>query len=129
MSEIIHTIGYQRITPEILAGYVRKHRITVLVDVRSRPYGRRHEFNKKKLQALFSGIYAWKGDVLGGFEGDLTDEGIALLKQGHALGHRILLMCMEHDPDTCHRKYDIAKRLEPEGYQFNHIVHERGAKI
>ncbi len=118
---MIYSIGYQRLSLDALKGIMRKHRIDRLVDIRSKPYSRRAEFNKRNLMRLF-GNYVWRGDVLGGLHGPVSLLGIDWILKRQAEGLNLLIMCMEHNPDDCHRKYDIAKRLEPHGIKVQHII-------
>ena len=120
---MLYSIGYQKLQAGFeLAAVLTEHGIDNLLDVRSRPYGRKHEFNKKNLEAMLSlaGIaYFWCGKTLGGFS-QISESAIAGLAKWQA-DKTACLMCMEADPDRCHRKYDIAKRLSAYGVTVNHI--------
>jgi len=111
---MIYTIGYQKMsTPAALVALLKENGITTLVDVRSKPYSRKYAFNGKRLDPVLAqaGIkYIWGGKTLGGF-GEITDRAIGKLAEFQA-GKKMCLMCMEADPDKCHRKYEIAARLE-----------------
>ncbi|MFH0994059.1 MAG: DUF488 family protein [Pseudomonadota bacterium] len=65
---MIYSIGYQKKTLPELISILAAHKVTHLVDVRSKPYGRKVEFNKSKLEPalalvksiVFHGL-AWAG--------------------------------------------------------------------
>ena len=120
---LLYSIGYQYMKePAELVAALRRYEIGVLVDVRSKPYGRKYAFNRKALETLLpsAGIgYVWKGDVLGGFA-SISEEAI----KGLAAWQRdrvACLMCMEKDPDRCHRKNEIARRLLSYGVEVLHL--------
>lgn len=116
---MIYSIGYQKLTPADLKQIVQEKAVDVLLDCRSTPYGRRTEFNRKRLEAIFGSVYRFSGSTLGGFatieEPAIAD--LALLGQQK----RLLLLCMEDDPRTCHRHYEIAVRLHAYGLTVTHL--------
>jgi uncharacterized protein (DUF488 family) len=92
---------------------LKAHRVEVLIDVRSRPYGRIPVFNRNAMQRWLpaAGIgYVWKGDILGGFA-PIEEEAIKWLAD-FSHDRFVCIMCMEADPDKCHRKTEIARRLQ-----------------
>lgn len=114
----IYTIGYQGRSVEELQRIVAHYRIELLVDVRSKPYGRRVEFNKNALTAILP-CYRWMGDRLGGFS-EITDQAILDLAE-LVRNKRVLIMCMEQKPSECHRSTEIAARLLPLGIDAIHL--------
>ena len=120
---MLYSIGYQNIKNiGTLQNILQEKEIKILMDVRSRPYGRKALFNKKKLETSLpaSGIdYIWAGKTLGGFS-VINEEDIKKLAEWQK-GKVACLMCMEADPDRCHRKNEIAKRLKKYGVSLNHI--------
>ena len=119
----IYTIGYQRLTPVQLIGLLNEHGVELLIDVRSRPFSRVKGFNKKVVAAALeeAGIgYQWAGDHLGGFS-EIYEQAIAGLAET-ARRNTVCLMCMEADPDRCHRKTEIARRLSDYGISAHHIA-------
>ena len=121
---MIYTIGYQNLqTGEQLAKILQKNGITHLLDVRSRPYSRKPAFNKNRLEKVLpaNGIeYRWLGDKLGGFSA-IEEKHIKVL--AHWSRDRTgCLMCMEADPDKCHRKTEIARRLKEYCVIVDHIL-------
>ena len=119
---MICSIGYQKLDQNTLIEILKAHQVEVLVDVRSRPYGRITVFNRKAMERWLpaAGIdYLWKGDILGGFA-PIEEKAIEwLAKFGRE--RVVSIMCTEADPEKCHRKMEIGRRLE--GYRafVNHI--------
>ena len=107
---------------ETLQDILQEKGIIILLDVRSRPYGRKSSFNKKNLENSLpiAGIeYNWAGKTLGGFS-EIDEDDIKKLAIWQK-GRIACLMCMEADPDRCHRKNEIARRLKKYGVSVNHI--------
>jgi len=117
---MIYTIGYQKLTVERLVRVMDENKIAVLADVRSIPYGRRHEFNRKNLEKILGPRYAWLGDVLGGKFGPAKPQGLDKLT-ALAAQFPVLVLCMEHNPCDCHRFRDIGVRLLEKGIDAVHI--------
>lgn len=121
---MLYSIGYQHIKGvDDLVKILHKNKIQDLVDIRSKPYSRKAAFNKNNLNKNLSkaGIrFWWFGDTLGGFsEIDEADiKKLAFWQQDKVA----CLMCMEADPDRCHRKIEIAKRLKKYGVSVDHII-------
>lgn len=134
---MIYSIGYQAFqkdpqAPREFIERLRAHNIGTLIDVRSRPYGRCAAFNKDRLEGVLKGSgihYIWRGDILGGFApiGDPAIKWLADMANDDAnrlnepVQREICIMCMEADPDKCHRKIEIARRLEESGTNVEHI--------
>ncbi len=120
---MLYSIGYQNLNNvEMLQNILQEKGIKILLDVRSRPYGRKSSFNKKNLETSLPAIgieYNWAGKTLGGFS-EIDEDDIIRLADWQK-GRVACLMCMEADPDRCHRKNDIAKRLKKYGVSVNHI--------
>jgi hypothetical protein len=120
---MIYTIGYQFMQVSQLAA-IREVIHATIIDVRSVPYSRipeKQEFNRNRLRETFPGVYPWKGDILGGKEGPATERGIEYLLGKERKGCRLLLLCVEQDPLTCHRYYDISLRLLGRGVDAIHL--------
>jgi len=120
---VIYTIGYQGLTPARFIGLLKEHSVNLLLDVRSRPYSRMKGFSKNAVAASLREAdigYRWAGDRLGGFSG-ISEPAIAGLAET-AERNTVCLMCMEVDPDKCHRKTEIARRLSDYGVSAHHIV-------
>jgi len=73
---LIHTIGHSNHTIAAFVDLLRRHEITLVVDVRSQPYSRwAHQFNREILARDLqdAGItYCFMGDALGGRPADQT---------------------------------------------------------
>ena len=121
---MLYTIGYQNLkNADELIRILKEKGIQRLVDVRSKPIGRNASFRKPhlKMACRKAGIvYHWKGATLGGF-GDISASAIFELFAWQQ-DKRACLMCMEADPDQCHRSYEIAKRLHQKGLNVIHIL-------
>ena len=106
----------------MLQNILKEKGIKILLDVRSRPYGRMASFNKKILETSLQTAdfdYIWAGKTLGGFS-EINEDDIKKLAEWQK-GKIACLMCMEADPDRCHRKNEIARRLKKYGVSVNHI--------
>ncbi|MFP4195118.1 MAG: DUF488 family protein [Desulfobacterales bacterium] len=120
---MLYTIGYQKITVDQLIDILYGYGAEVLVDVRSKPYTSKPGFHRHELERLIpdKGVeYHWAGDRLGGFgeiKDDAVDELASLARQ-----KTVCIMCMEADPDKCHRKTVIARRLSDRGIEAVHIM-------
>ena len=122
---MIYSIGYQKLNVTDLQRIVREKEVNFLIDCRSIPYGRRSEFNRKRLEAIFGMSYLFRGDVLGGFN-PIDETAIHWLAESAETVH--LLLCMEEDPATCHRHYEIARRLHKYGITVTHLFRGREIK-
>jgi uncharacterized protein (DUF488 family) len=119
---VIYSIGYQKLDQQTLIEILKDHQVEVLVDVRSRPYGRKPVFNRNAMGRWLpaAGIeYLWKGDILGGFA-PIEEEAIEWLA-GFCRERIVCIMCMEADSERCHRKTKIGRRLKERGVSVDHI--------
>ena len=104
----IFNIGYQGSTGKNLIDTLKFAQVTLLVDLREKPYSRMPDFNQKRFKIALEkqGIkYKWMGKVLGGFTctKDMWLEGcdqLAIMSRSDT----IAIMCMEADVMKCHRK-------------------------
>lgn len=120
---MLYTLGYQKRTAEEFYGIIAAHNIGHVLDVRSKPNGRRPEFNPKRMAAEVP-KYTWLGKTCGGF-GVVTDQAIAdlaeTIRASESAGENTVLVCFERDHTECHRYYDLARRLEPLGITAHHL--------
>ena len=119
---MIYSIGYQKLDQKTLIEILKAHQVEILVDVRSRPYGRITIFNRNAMQRWLpeAGIdYLWKGDILGGFA-PIEEEAIKWLAD-FCRERIVCIMCMEADPERCHRKTKIGRRLKEREVSVDHI--------
>jgi len=148
MSEdlVIHTIGHSDNTTAAFVDLLRRHGITLAVDVRSQPYSRwTVQFNRETLVHDLdhddAGIaYRFMGDELGGRPTDpaLYDPGQErpdyqrverteayqagidrLLELART--ERVAVMCSEGDHRHCHRHLLVAQTLLERGVRVFHI--------
>ena len=112
---MIYTVGYKGKTLQQVVNIMDAHKIDVLVDVRSLPRSKYKEFNRAVLEWRLKQRYRWEGDRLGGLErvrSPFYEEGLEWIRNANMAGKNVLVMCMEEDPDKCHRKKWIATDLE-----------------
>jgi ATP-dependent DNA helicase RecQ len=139
----IYTIGYGKREIDDFLRVLQAHAIKFLIDVRSSPYSKyKPEFSKQPLVDILkqNGIqYVFMGDTLGGrpkdpacYTADKIDyakvaqqpffqAGIQRLHNASQLGHRVVLMCAEGQPENCHRANLIGPRLINDGVDVRHI--------
>lgn len=110
---MIFTIGYQRLTLGDLQHIVTGLDAT-LIDVRGKPVSRKAAFNRGNLERAFGPRYQWHGDTLAGpWHGGTKPEGLRKAAKWATSKEPFLLMCMEHDPEECHRYQTICAELLP----------------
>ena len=136
-SPVVSTIGYQGRSIEDFIAALTAAAVNVVVDVRSKPISRRHEYSKKRLQEALesSGFTYWHVPELGmpiellpqrspkdgnvqileAYRDRISDTSEALDQLEIDARHQhICLLCYEADPHHCHRGV-IAEHLETEG--------------
>lgn len=113
---MLYTIGYAGLTPAGLEAMVDRLNVDVLVDVRARPASRKPGFSRKALEAQFGARYAWHGDTLGGpgGGGKVQPRGLTTIRKLLDQGKTVMIMCLEQQPETCHRHQHIAEALLPD---------------
>jgi uncharacterized protein (DUF488 family) len=139
----IYTIGHSNHDLQGFLDLLRRHRIEVLVDVRSQPYSAyATQFASAPLKEALghAGIrYLFLGRELGGRPDDpgcydpdgrvdygrvaatpLFQEGIARLQRG-IVQYRIALLCAEENPAGCHRRRLVGRVLGEAGVEVLHI--------
>lgn len=142
MNELF-TIGYAPHTLDSFLNILGKHKINALVDVRSSPYSQyKPEFNQEPLKEFLTKhkiAYVFLGDYCGArvedpscyvngkvdyrlvAENEKFKEGLERIKKGMK-SYRIVLMCAEKDPITCHRTILICRNLLSNKIQIKHIL-------
>lgn len=143
MSKAIYTIGHSTHSSEYFVQLLKKHSITAVCDVRSKPYSRMNpQFNRESLKETLasSGIkYVFLGKELGARTEDqscycngkvqyellakteLFKKGIDRVKKG-ADEYRVALMCAEKEPLDCHRTILVSRILSEDGVPVRHIL-------
>lgn len=131
----IFTIGYEDKSIEDFLARLKKHKITVLVDVREKPISRKKGFSKSRINEYLQSIgikyihvrelgspsrlreKLHKDNNLEYFfkeykkHLDTLDEIVDNLYQEVVSKNVICLMCMERDPLQCHRSL-VAKKIK-----------------
>jgi len=144
MNLVIHTVGHSDHTAEDFVDLLRRHGITLVVDVRSQPYSRwAHQFNRETLARDLqdAGIaYRFMGDALGGrpanptlYDPEQERPDYQRLEQTPAYqagidqlldlarAERVAVMCSEGDHRRCHRHLLITQTLLGRGVRVLHI--------
>lgn len=146
----IYTIGYGGRSIEEFIAVLAQYQIAYLVDVRSAPYSRhKPEFSKEALARTLQaqGIrYLFLGDALGGRPDDPTcyidgkvdyeevkrrpfyRQGIERLQRAFRQQQRVVLMCSEGKPESCHRSKLIGVSLAALDIPVVHIDETGAAK-
>jgi len=115
---MIYTIGYSnRALPEFTRE-LEKRDITRLVDVRSRPWSRNPQYNRKAMEQWSERLsihYCFEGEILGGDQSNnrelsLLAKTISRIAQA-SVSENIAVMCAEGDPAKCHRTWDVSVYL------------------
>ena len=140
----ILTVGHSNHSVEDLVALLHRHQVTVVADVRSVPYSRRHpQFSRRPIENSLAahGIrYAFLGAELGARTPDPScydDEGRVLFSRLAKTGaflrgiervlktaaeFRLALLCAERDPTGCHRTILVAPALTARGASITHIL-------
>jgi uncharacterized protein (DUF488 family) len=127
MSITIYTIGHSTTSLNVFFDTLKQHQITLLIDVRSKPFSRRvPAYNQPALRDACKHErvgYKWCGEALGGFgeiEQELFLEAVneLIIK---SVTHTLVIMCSEGDYKKCHRYQKITPELEKRGAIVSHI--------
>lgn len=132
------TIGHSTLDWASFAALLDRHEVGLVVDVRSRPRSRLEHFNKPELRFRTNGVgisYVHLGDELGGLSGNGAADYVAMAKSPHFLRGidrildlasrtRLVMMCEEHEPLTCHRCLLIGRHLASTGEEVTHILRD-----
>jgi uncharacterized protein (DUF488 family) len=138
----LHTIGHSNHPIERFLELLRRSKIEMVADVRSRPYFRFvPHFSREKLERLLDGAgigYLFLGRELGGkpprddparwpsdYQARIRDPGFEkgierLLETAGA--RRVALLCRERDPLDCHRLHLICRYVKPMVGPIRHIL-------
>ena len=145
------TVGHSNHSAAKFADLLKRHRIELLVDTRSRPYSKHApHFNVRGIEAILSrdGIgYLFLGRELGGrpeeekyydTEGRVDYalvgrsqpflDGISRLEQ-EIRTSTVVLLCSEEDPTLCHRRLLVGRALEERGVSLRHIRGDGSIRI
>ena len=142
---MLYTIGHSTHTAEALLELLKLHKISCVVDVRSKPFSRiAPQFNKDRISSFLNLngiIYMHLPDEFGARkisialldkEGKVDfekvrqtesfKEGIKRVKQGLEIGYSIALLCAEANPFDCHRFVMISYQFAKDGIDVYHIL-------
>jgi uncharacterized protein (DUF488 family) len=144
LASSIFSIGYGNRKVDRFLDLLIENKISIVVDIRSKPYSRfQPVYNKSRLAQVLQEVgisYLFKGEGLGGkpknemlyTNGRLNyglviatreyQNAISELIQIVSTGERACLLCCELNPDTCHRKNLVAESLRMKGIPVNHII-------
>lgn len=130
----IYTVGHSNHTIENFIQLLKKNGITLLVDVRSKPYSQyAPHFSKSALSQTIKneGLkYIFGGKVLGGLNeiSAFNVEFETKMKKILSLGQEatVAMMCSEGDPKKCHRAYKLSTWLLQNGVKVKHIMPKGG---
>jgi uncharacterized protein (DUF488 family) len=140
----VFTIGHSTQPVDRFIGLLKKHGITAVADVRSKPYSRMNpQFNREDLKKKLREAqikYVFLGKELGArsedqscycngqvqydllAQTDLFKEGVERVREG-SVDYRIALMCAEKEPLDCHRTILVARELADAGVPVVHILY------
>lgn len=143
----IYTVGHSNKPVEYLIGLLDRHQITVVVDIRSKPFSKYSpQFNRAELAEslrLAGRPYVFSGHSLGGMPEDASlrdQEGrpdydkirespayqkeladVARIVEDGRIG-QVALMCSEADPTKCHRRRLVGVDIVARGLELVHIM-------
>jgi uncharacterized protein (DUF488 family) len=120
----IFTAGHGSRSFDEFRSLIMEHSITLLVDVRSKPYSRWvPHFNKSHLEEHLPMQYLWMPS-LGGLDTSITyerfEEGINSIIR-FSKRYKVAVMCSEKDHLKCHRHTKIQPALEERRIKVIHI--------
>lgn len=138
----VYTVGHSNHSLETFLSLLRRHQVTAVADVRSRPQSSFvPHFNRGPLRQSLRDAeigYAFLGKELGARPSDrgcyrggrvsyellgksqLFQAGIDRVMSGSE-GQLVALMCTERDPLDCHRTILVARVLAARGVRVDHI--------
>lgn len=145
----VFSVGHSSLEGLEFLDLLKAWQISAIADVRSTPWSRRNpQFNRDvlKFELESRGItYRFMGKGLGGrpTSSELYSNGIADYEKmskteafqasikrvkSAATGHRLALLCSEHDPIECHRCLLVGRSLDDLGVQLKHIISQDHAQ-
>ena len=108
---MIYTIGHSNHELNVFLRMLQAHAVSVLIDVRSKPYSRANpQYSKRELpKALVAaGIqYQFEGRALGGLDAISVTDPTFIERMNRVLSLQsygpVAMMCAERNPADCHR--------------------------
>ena len=144
-NNILYTVGHSNHTITIFIDLLQRHKINIIVDVRSVPYSRYcTQFNKKNLSAALQEVnihYIFLGKELGArpddpacYEGGFVNFKWILKRNEFKDGlrrllevvekYRVAMMCSEKEPLDCHRTILLCRMLSKYNIPIKHILED-----
>jgi len=135
----VWTIGHSNHAWANFVSILRVHGITALADVRSCARSRFPQFNEDVMRERLVAVgieYFHLGEKLGGRPADCEAPDYEAIARSVAFSaglgrvecianqQRLVLMCSEHDPLTCHRCLLAGRRLAERGANVEHILRD-----
>jgi uncharacterized protein (DUF488 family) len=124
----LYTWGYSGHTQADLFQLMTEDQISLVVDVREKPWSRDAQWRKAALTASFGDSYRHLPEL-----GNRTrsaqrvqlvneERGLARLEELLDVHRRLLIMCLERDHSRCHRSY-VARRMQVriDGLEVAHL--------
>lgn len=136
------TIGYGNRSIEEFISLLINNKVAYLIDIRSKPFSRKNEFNQHNLKKLLKSkniSYVFMGDLLGGHPNNAAcydngrvnyeklkeqptfKNGLERLQVAMKKNLNIILMCSESKPDSCHRSKLIGRELLNNNINVIHV--------
>lgn len=113
----LYTWGYSGRTQAELFQLMTEHQISLVMDVREKPWSRDAQWRKGSLTATFGEHYHHLPELgnrtrsVGNVQLVNEERGLARLEELLQIHRRLLLMCLERDPTLCHCSY-VARRIQ-----------------
>lgn len=124
----IYTVGHGAASLQLFRNVLEAAEITLVIDVRSRPYSRWNpQYSRKELSLSlgnWSIEYQWKGQNLGGLDENVRFDETVQEIAGLASKRTIALLCSESLPKFCHRKTMLAPAFQAHGLDVVHLLHD-----
>ncbi len=128
MNTTIYTVGHGAASLQLFRNILEAAEITLVVDVRSRPYSRWHpHYSRKELShslGLWSIEYQWKGANLGGLGANVRFDETVQEIAGLASKRTIALLCSEKSPEECHRKTMLTPAFQAHSVDVVHLLQD-----
>ena len=145
---ILYSVGHSNADIDSFIALLKRHKIQVLVDTRSKPYSRfLPHFSQGNLRIAIeeAGVeYVYLGDKIGGrpddpryyYDSGKVDYSLLATDSRYKAGVDALVemgrrgptafMCAEADYQRCHRYWLITKTLLERNVKVSHILHSGG---
>lgn len=139
----VYTVGHSHDPEAQFLALLRQHGISLVVDVRSRPWIKRAQhFNREAIEPALRAVeidYLWLGDHLGGrpdCDRFYDSEGYALYQpiseepwfmkaigqvEYEAERRAVALVCLEEEPERCHRYHLLGRALRARELEVCHL--------